>query len=225
MKKPASLAVELTCVAFATPDFASFVILTAQWSLKRLERETEFWRIAPRTQWDFFLKAGLFGRLVFRVLRHHFLVATARWGLTPGWNVTESHLSRDFLMPSTDSEQFWCCYVENASYWSRTSLPSAKGGSDERSGSFLTCPGVERHRYELTGVASPSPPLRAPLRESQLRNEGEKEGSFLTPYAIFSHYIFSYICILHMQTLGRYTLIVIVGNYLANKHCTLPIFR
>jgi len=89
----------------------------------------------------FFLKAGLFRRLVFRVLRHHFLGAAARWRLTSGWNVTECHFSRDFLMPSTDSEQLWCCYVENVSHWPRTSLPSAKGGSDERNGSFLTSGG------------------------------------------------------------------------------------
>jgi len=81
LKKPASLAVKLTYVVSVTLDFASFVIVcyTTQWSLKRVERETELWPIAPCTQWGFFLKAGLFGRLVFRILWHHFLAAAARW--------------------------------------------------------------------------------------------------------------------------------------------------
>lgn len=85
----------------------------------------------------FFLKAGLFGRGASLPCFTASLWP-ARWGLTPRWNVTESHLSRDFLMLSTDSEQFWCCYVENVFHWSRASLPLVKGGSDERSGSFLT---------------------------------------------------------------------------------------
>jgi len=173
LKKPASLAVKLTYVVSVTPDFASFVIVyyTTQWSLKRVERETELWPIAPYTQWGFFLKAGLFRRL-FRILWHHFLAAAARWGLTSGWNVTDCHFSRDFLMPSTDSEQLWCCYVENVSHWPRTSLPSAKGGSDERSGSFLS-PGVERHRCEATGGCVIIPTANTTLRESHSKRRWE----------------------------------------------------
>lgn len=122
------------------------------------ERETELLTKLHREHNRIFSQSRISRTaLVFRVLRHHFLAAAARWELppAPGWNVTESHLSRDFLMPTTDSEVLMLLCGKRISLAESPpypySLPSAKGGPDERSGSFLTCTGVERHRYEATG--------------------------------------------------------------------------